>query len=161
MKVDDFNKNEMSYLNDYIKFADTKAGALVGLDGLMLKFDLNQFATPLTYTPSQLIGILALVILLLAIVLDVLVVFPRTGSKPRRGAIFWDNVVQFKRAAQYQSYVLGLDENELNKIMAEQNFHLAETAHRKYHVLKSAFWASAFGAIIVLLTAILPHITHH
>jgi hypothetical protein len=158
MKREDFNKQEMSYLTDFIKFADTKAGVLVGFDSLLVKVAFGNITPHFLRTFTDFTDLLGLLILFLAILFALLVVFPRTRSKPHEGFIFWENIIQFKTASRYESHLSSLDENEIDRIAAEQNFHLAVTANRKYRMLKKSFWYSAIGSSLVLLSILIPYL---
>ena len=96
MNRTDYNRFEISYLTDNIKFADSKAGVLIGMDGLLLRAGIDYFnsagITPQTlFTSSASVGRLSVIFgsffLIIGIILALAVVFPRRASGLRQGFV--------------------------------------------------------------------------
>lgn len=170
MNKADFNKQEMTYIQDSIKFADTKAGALLGMDGLITKlaFDEIRSESGTLYRIGDSLGlfnltllIVGVVFLLAGIVLAIFVVFPRSSSKLHKGFIFWENVAEYKSAKEYTNEFMNLPEDEIDRKIAEENYYLATTATRKYQVLRHGFWVSSIGVSLFLISTCISYITYN
>lgn len=153
-KVDkgDFAKHHNSYLNDYIKFADAKAVAIITINGLIIRvlFDYltnNLLATKYFFT------LVSCILLLIAIFFAVLVVYPRTSAKNSKGLIFWENVSAMNKK-EYLTEVMQIKEEDLLEKVIEQNYFLSKTATLKYKVLKKGFLFSSFGYVGLIIAGL-------
>jgi hypothetical protein len=162
MNRTDYNRFEISYLTDNIKFADSKAGVLIGMDGLLLRAAIDYFnAAGITieklFGSSLSVGFLSIifgsVFLIIGIILALAVVFPRRTSGSRQGFVYWESIAKYPSADDYAGDVMKISEDELDRQMAEQQFYVSITASRKYRMLRRAFWVSSFGAVLVVITA--------
>lgn len=162
MNRTDYNRFEIPYLNDNIKFADSKAGVLIGMDGLLLRAAVDYFKSA-GITFESLLGsstsvghfsvIFGSAFLIIGIILSLAVVFPRRGSGLKRGFVFWESIAAYPSADAYTKDVMGTAEDELDKKMAEQQYYVSLTATKKYNMLRRAFWASSLGAAFITITA--------
>jgi hypothetical protein len=162
MNKTDYNRFEISYLTDNIKFADQKAGVLIGLDGLLLRAAVDffntagiKFETLLTSATSigRISVILGSISLILGIILALAVVFPRRGSVASKGLVFWESIAQYRSPGDYVQAVMTTSDEDFDKTMAEQQYFVSLTATKKYHMLRRAFFASSIGAAFVTITA--------
>jgi hypothetical protein len=155
MNRTDYNRFEIGYLTDNIKFADSKAGVLIGIDGLLLRAAI-EYLGPHGATMSSLIQSFPIVgsaLLVVGIILALAVVFPRRGSGARRGFVFWENIAEYSSAGEYAEDLMTTGEEELDHKMAEQHYYVAQTATKKYNLLRRAFWASSLGALCTVIAA--------
>ena len=97
MNKTDYNRFEVTYLTDNIKFADQKAGLLIGLDGLLLKAAIEFFhSAGVTlesfYAYSSSIGHFSVIVgagfLIVGIILSLAVVSPAQGQRGEKGVCF-------------------------------------------------------------------------
>ena len=162
MNKTDYNRFEISYLTDNIKFADSKAGVLIGMDGLLLRAAVDYFKAAGITVESlfasstsvvRLSVILGSVFLIVGIIMSLAVVFPRRGSGARRGFVFWESIAEYSSVNEYTNDVMNIADDELDRRMAEQQYYVSKTATKKYRMLRRAFWASSFGAAFVIITA--------
>ena len=157
----EFGRNNNNYLNEYIRFADTKAGILLAIEGgFLVKLSDNwskilsnisggKDLTPIFSIELQLtLLVIATIIMLLSTIATLWVIIPRLGEKSKRGYIFWENIAEFPSAKKYVEEVFELSKKELDSILLEQNYYLARTAKRKYRVLRLAF---ILGSIAILI----------
>src|SRR5215813_12745850 len=158
-----YNRFEMTYLTDNIKFADQKAGLLIGLDGLLLRAAVEFFYSAgveiaSLFESSRSIGHLAVILgsifLIVGIISALTVVFPRRSSLACKGLVFWESIVQYPSAGAYVQDVMNAADDELDKRMAEQQYFVSITATKKYHMLRRAFWASCIGAAFITIAAL-------
>jgi hypothetical protein len=162
MNKTDYNRFEISYLTDNIKFADSKAGVLIGLDGLMLRAAIDFFkSAALTFdsllaaatSVGHLSVILGSVFLIAGIILSLAVVFPRRATGVQKGFIFWESVAKYPSAVAYTQDVMNVTDEELDRKMAEQQYYVSLTATKKYAMLRRAFIVSSIGALCVTVAA--------
>ena len=102
MNKTDYNRFEMTYLTDNIKFADQKAGLLIGLDGLLLRAAVEFFHSAgveiaSLFESARSVGhlsvILGSIFLIVGIISALTVVFPRRSSVASKGLVFWESIV--------------------------------------------------------------------
>lgn len=162
MNRTDYNRFEIGYLTDNIKFADSKAGVLIGLDGLMLRAAIDFFKSAGVSFDSLLaastsLGHLSVILgsafLIAGIILSLAVVFPRRAVGVRQGFIFWESVAKYPSVAAYTQDVMNVTDEELDRKMAEQQYYVSMTATKKYAVLRRAFIVSSFGALCITVAA--------
>ncbi len=162
MNRTDYNRFEMGYLTDNIKFADSKAGVLIGMDGLLLRGAIEYYKSAgITFetllesftSVGRFSVIFGSAFLILGIVLSLAVVFPRRGSGSRKGLVFWENIAKYRSADDYMDDLMKVTDDELDRKMAEQQYYVSITATKKYHMLRRAFWASSAGAFLITVTA--------
>jgi hypothetical protein len=161
MNRTDYNRFEISYLTDNIKFAESKAGVLIGMDGLLLRAGIDYFNSAgitiqTLFATSASVGHLSVILgsafLIIGIILALAVVFPRRASGLRQGFIFWESIAKYPSAHDYTEDVMKISEDELDRKMAEQQFYVSITATKKYQMLRRAFWVSSIGAVLIVIT---------
>jgi Family of unknown function (DUF5706) len=162
MNRTDYNRFEISYLTDNIKFADSKAGVLIGMDGLLLRAAIDYFKSAgitieTIFAPTVSVGLLSVifgsVFLIIGIILALAVVFPRRTSGLRQGFVYWESIAKYPSAHDYTDDVMKISEDDLDRQMAQQQYYISITATRKYRMLRRAFWVSSFGAVLIVITA--------
>ena len=160
MNKTDYNRFEVTYLTDNIKFADQKAGLLLGVDGLLLRAAIDYFKAVGITVESLLYSmtrserfflIVGTVFLIIGIILALAVVFPRRSSGTRKGFIFWESIATYPSADEYTKEVMNVTDDELDRKMAEQQYYVSMTATKKYKMLRRAFWASSLGALFITI----------
>lgn len=162
MNRTDYNRFEIGYLTDNIKFADSKAGVLIGMDGLMLRAAVDFFnsagiTSDSLFASSTSLGhisvILGAAFLIAGIILSLAVVFPRRGSGIQRGFVFWESIAKYPSADEYTKDVMNITEEELDRKMSQQQYFVSLTATKKYNMLRRAFIVSSGGALFITITA--------
>lgn len=152
MNKGDFAKHHNSYLNDYIKFADAKALAIITINGLIIRILFNYLSNNLVET-KYFFTLISCILLLVAIFFAVLVVYPRTSAKNSKGIIFWDNVSSIDKG-EYVREVMNIKEEDLLERVIEQNYFLSRTATMKYKVLRKGFLFSGVGYIGLIIAGL-------
>jgi hypothetical protein len=161
MNRTDYNRFEITYLTDNVKFADSKAGVLMGIDGLLLRAAIDYFneagitfrTLPQSMASTEFFLIVGSALLIAGIVLALAVVFPRKSSGSNRGFVFWESIAKYPSADEYTNDLMNIKEDELDRKMAEQQYYVSKTATKKYRMLRRAFWASSLGALFITITA--------
>lgn len=149
MEKVDFAKHHNSYLNEYIRFADAKALAIITINGLIIKILFNYLTNNLVET-KYFFTLISCVLLLIAIFFAALVVYPRTSAKNSKGIIFWENV-SLKDKEEYLRELKQIEEEDLLEKVIEQNYYLSVTATKKYSVLRKGFWFSGLGYFCLII----------
>jgi hypothetical protein len=139
----EFAKHHNAYLNDYIKFADAKALAIITINGLIIRVLFNYLTNNLVET-KYFFTLISCILLLTAIFFAVLVVYPRTSAKNSKGLIFWENVSSMDKN-EFLTEVRKIKEEDLLEKVIEQNYFLSVTATKKYNILRKGFWFSGIG----------------
>lgn len=140
------------YLQEFIKFADQKAGFIFAIASAILTFLVKQqvqrnvLASISNRGLSEWAGFLALLLMATADVLSLLVVLPRLRGKGT-GLVYWKGILDAKGPSDYVLRIRRLGDDGLNTAVLEHCYELAGIADRKYELLKWAMWSGAFGAI--------------
>jgi hypothetical protein len=162
MNKTDYNRLEITYLTDNIKFADSKAGVLIGMDGLLLKAAIDYFKSAKITLESliesltffeRFFVIFGSLFLIIGIFLAIAVVFPRRSSGSKEGLIFWESIAKYPSPDEYTKELMNTTDDEIDRKMAEQQYYVSITATKKYNMLRRAFWASSIGALFITITA--------
>lgn len=142
-------------LNNSLRFADTKAGALIAANGLTAKF-----ISDLVLEGNSLITLLfktGLLLVLAGIVASLVVVLPRRLRSKDKGIIYWENISNMRKD-EYVNTVSELSVQELFEKRIENNYYQAQILTKKFSRLRLAFIISIVGYIVVCLGLILDQI---
>lgn len=152
MKKDEFIKLHQSYLNEYIKFADAKALAIISINGFILNFNFSKHNIKFHNT-EDIFNFVAFILLIITIILAAFAVYPRTNNRSEKGIIFWDNINSMGEK-EFIDKVKFEKEEELLEMMIQQNYFLAKTASMKYSIIRKVFIISALGYFCLLFSSI-------
>ena len=164
-----------AYLNEYIRFADQKAGAILGIQtGILaclfiskthvallaskLSFDMNAFNTLLGA-----VSFCAFLSIFAGLGFAIAAISPRLFSEFRpskyakirtqlldgqtRGPIFWKDILNFPEAEAYFASVNALSPAVQNSNIANHIFVLAGIANSKFYCIMHSVLAGILGAI--------------
>lgn len=138
-----FGKGVNDYLNHYVTVADAKAGAVLAANlavGAAL-LDNQPAADPFFHYRA------AIAILGVSSLLCVVAVFPRLPSGGD-GSIFWEDIRKRGSLAAYGSRVRSLDEEDVEREYASQNWFVSSLLHRKFRYVQWAIVTFAFGVAV-------------
>lgn len=136
-----------AYINDYIRFADAKAGVVIAIMSALLWALLKHIADPPTNIATTWTAVVATVI---ALGVGLFVVWPRTPSA-RRGLFFWGNIAAHKDADEYAEAFLNATEVDIAKGIVLQNYYLSVVAVGKYDVFRWCCRAAAVAGFTGVL----------
>jgi hypothetical protein len=151
-----------AYTNDYIRFADTKAGfaagtvlAVVGALVASHPFDSLSQSPLLQLHYRVWFSALALAVLVLSFICALLAIRPRLKSTAPRGFIFWESVMGHGSDMTYadECKKLSADEMELN--VTRHIYALAAICKRKYFWTNLSILTGSVGGLLagaVILT---------
>jgi hypothetical protein len=146
-----FTNNQNIHLNNSIRFADTKAGALVAVNGLIAKFAFDTIAGQTRIVQYGLSS--GLLLLVISIALSVFVVIPRKVKSKEKGIIYWENMIEMDME-EYIEAIENMEPQEMRKHALMNNYIQAEILTKKFDVLRKAFITSLLGASIFAVVTI-------
>jgi hypothetical protein len=141
------------YINDYIRLADAKAGALFAIFGVLIGILVRQWTEgdePATWWRKALFAS-ALFFGALVLLYAVDVVKPRR-RRAERGIIYWEDIKAYGKDV-YRDVVRQRDEVGLYEAVSAHTYEIAEIAAAKYRSLGRAFLA-VYPAVALGLLAI-------
>ncbi len=140
-----FGKGVNDYLNQYVVIADAKAAAVLAANLALGVALLDQKPAS---GPAWIFAA-AFSMLVLSSVICLLAVFPRLPAGGD-GPIFWEDIRKRGSLAVYRSQLRSLDENDVERAYAAQNWYVSQLLHKKYRL---AQWGIATFALAVALCA--------
>ncbi len=141
-----FGKGVNDYLNQYVVIADAKAAAVLAANlalGVAL-LDHKPVTGPMWVFAA------AFAMLVLSSAICLFVVFPRLPAGGD-GPIFWEDIRSRGSLAVYRSQLRSLDENDVERAYAAQNWYVSQLLHKKYRL---AQWGIVTFALAVALCAL-------
>ena len=154
----DFLWNTHKYLNDAIRFADTKAGFTVALActivGALFAGKLHHLfllIPPRQWTPISWLSAAAFLGLGASIASGVWTICPRLSNKQPKGFLYWGGVTEHGSPENFWAKMKDQSQEALVEHLAHHAFCLSEISRTKY------FWVSlamTFGALGGLLAAL-------
>lgn len=161
--------NVHSYTNEYIRFADAKAGVVIAwvsaVIAALISTKAHYYFVKATLafpgfgfreTALGVCSLTAFLALATSFVLAVWTIRPRLHSSQVRGYIFWENIRRYKQKKDYWDELGACDSAGLERTTAEHVWDLAEVCSRKYFWLNLAIYfasvGSSLGCLIVLLS---------
>ena len=155
-----------AYTNDYIRFADAKAGFCAGVASALMgalfasrfqDFFTKALARDPGATWNLLAGasLLAFTFLGASVVAAIAAIRPRLWTHSNKGFIFWESISSYRTAAEFGAAYETQTELELNACLSHHLYSLATICRRKYACVNAAIWLTtiggAFAAIALLL----------
>lgn len=153
------------YTNDYIRFADTKAGFAAGtvlavMGALVASHPFDSLSqTPFTQLHYRVwFSALALAFLVFSFICALLAIRPRLKSTVPKGFIFWASVVEHGSDMAYagECKKLSVDEMELN--VSRHIYALAAISTRKYYWTNLSILTGAAGGLLTGAIVLFIHI---
>jgi hypothetical protein len=154
-----------AYTNDYIRFADTKAGFVAGavlavIGALVASHPFDSLSqSPLTQLPYRVwFSASVLAVLVVSFTCALLAIRPRVKSAMPRGFIFWVSVVEHGSDMAYASECkkLSVDEMELN--VSRHIYALAAICKRKYFWTNLSIMIGSAGGLLAGAVILTIHI---
>lgn len=161
----EFLWNTHSYINEYIRFSDTKAGFVITLSGALLgslystkahelfvKFEVSRWSWLNWFSFASFL------MLVLAVLLGIWAIRPRLWSRSDRAFIYWGGIAKHQSGEAFSEEFRLLADDSLLGYLAHHVFELSTVCARKY------FWVSAsivvggvgglLAAVVVLLRSV-------
>lgn len=148
-----------SYINEYIRFADAKAGftvaiatALIGALFTARCHERFLYIAPVQWTGIGWLSFLSFAFLLASILAAVAAVRPRLWTTPSEGFIFWESVTAFKSPENFTGALLNQTPDSLAVQVAHHVYALSTVCRRKYLYVNAAIMLGVAGGILGGLT---------
>lgn len=152
----EFAWNTHAYINEYIRFADTKAAAaILFCSGLIAGLytagahHLFSRSTPGHWGFLGFVAFLAFAFLAVGVVAAGWATLPRLwSSQPSRGYVFWDRILVHGTPAAFVNDVTSRSGGELLDHVSHHLFDLSAVCRSKYKCVKVSLWTAGIGALI-------------
>lgn len=146
-----FTQLQNTYLNNSLRFADTKAGALVAVNGLIIKF-VADFLTKWNGIVHGLATV-SIGLLVISILLSVIVVLPKNIKDNEKGFIYWRYIVN-DTLENYKDQIKNRPTSELLDESIRNNYLQAIVLAKKFRWLHMAFVISLIAYVVMVLLGI-------
>jgi hypothetical protein len=152
------------YTNEYIRFADTKAAFIAGVDAALVGtavssslYDSCLRQTPCHWPAAVWLGNAGIIPLGISIAFCVSAIIPRLWHNVVHGFIYWDSVLAHGSPKQFiQAYDALLPES-LTHELANHVYVLASIAKKKYGLVRKAVWSGVVGGVVTGVAVWLQH----
>jgi len=166
-KAADFLWNTHNYLNEYIRFSDTKAGVVVVLASgiIAAMYAAKLHVGVLGKWPSQWhwldwLATSSFALLAATVALAVWAIKPRLTNDQSQGFVFWNSIRGFRSASDFWSAFRAQSVDGMAEHLSAHLFTLAGVCKRKYFWVALSIWVAlvgaASGAAAVLLKDVVP-----
>ncbi len=141
-----------SYINEYIRFADAKSAVVIAwsstLMGVLIANDVHDVA----FDDQRNVLIRAAVVvsfllLSLSFVLAIWAILPRLGTKSVQGLIFWESVLGYPSAKEFETAVNSATELEMDRELTTHIYDLSCVCRAKYSRVNSAILCATIGSV--------------
>lgn len=147
-----YANNQNVHLNNSIRFADTKAGVLVAVNGLLAKFSFDKVAEqPFIIQLGLALGFIFLII---GMALSLFVVFPRKKNSDAKGIVYWENIIQMGED-EYVDTIEGMEPGEIREKTLRNNYIQSKILTEKFDLLRHAFTNSLIGYSIIIVVVVI------
>ncbi len=153
------------YTNDYIKFADTKAGFVAGtvlvvIGALVASHPFDSLSgIPLAQLHYRVgFGALALVILVFSFICALLAIRPRLRSTVPRGFIYWASVIEHGSDLAYADACKKLSADQMELNVSRHVYALAAICTRKYFWTNLSILTGSVGGLLAGAIVLVSHI---
>lgn len=149
-----------TYVTEFIKLADQKAGFLfalsTGLLAIMYKnaAQIHFLKAVNTWSFPDFLYFVALLALISSAALSFLVVKPRTKIEKPSGLIFWQTVASFDSTQDYLNKALSLSKKEVLQELFYYHYRLSKTCDSKYDNLNAAIIVGIIGITLSIILLI-------
>jgi hypothetical protein len=147
-----------NYTNQYIRFADTKAGFCVAivlaLFGALVSAGTHELFLHVARVQWALLAwasLVAFLLLIVAVLAAVAAVRPRLWTHSSRGFIFWESVAAYESPDRFSDAFRTQLDNDLKDHLAHHLYTLAKVCRRKYLWVNWAIFTGATGGVLGLI----------
>jgi hypothetical protein len=162
-QLGDYLWNLHKYTNDYVRFADTKAAAILGFcSGLMGVLYLAKnpkrllSMAPVSWSLGDWALIAAFILLTVALVCVGMAIVPRLEGRQSRGFIYWDSALEHGAADTYWQRLTQHSSRQLNEHLAHHVYSVAAISSAKYRwasrAIRVAMVGASFAAVVLIAT---------
>jgi hypothetical protein len=158
----EFLWKDHSYINEYIRFSDTKAGFVITISGALLGLLYSMKAHELIVKTcvSRWSGLNwsssgSFLMLMAAVLLGVWAIRPRLWSHQDRSLIYWGGIAKYPSREGFYSAFSRLSDDELVEQLAHHVFELSAVCASKYFWVSAAILAGVIGGTLAAVVVVL------
>jgi hypothetical protein len=162
----DFLWEVHKYMNEYIRFADTKAAfiaaaatALIGSLVASSLFDSSFRTSPCLWSKLQWMGIVSLLLLIVSLGFSIAAIRSRLWNKTSVGYIFWGSIAGHGSMLQFTRAVHELSLLGMTNAISDHLFVLSSIAKRKYGYVDWALSVGVAGGALAGIVLFVQHAT--
>ena len=156
--LSEFLWNVHSYTNEYIRFADAKAGVVItlasALIGALFTADLHHAFMRFPVPQWRFTGwgaCLAFLSLVAAIAASGWAVRPRLWTKQKPGVIFWESIVAHRSSDAFWGNLRLTDDLARTEHVARHIYDLGGVCRAKYRLAAIGLWLAILGGVLAAL----------
>jgi hypothetical protein len=149
----------LQIVSDWIKVADTKAGAALAVDGAVLAVTAARLrGSPAPSIPSILVSSVAVALAAASVLLAIWTVLPRAQRLRTESISYYGTIAAFNSAAEFRTAALTTlsDPDQLSKNIAQHIWAFSRAAARKYRLVRWAIMLLAGSMLVGTLGLLLP-----
>jgi hypothetical protein len=155
----EFLWNVQKYINDYLRFGDTKAGFAVATASAILGALLRVRAQtafmcmPHQWAPAGWFAALAFLFLCLSILVGVVAVTPPLRQSRTPGLMYWTEIASHRDESNFWASVASHSADELTRTLAKHVFIVSVICRVKYRLVTACILFGVLGAVFAALFA--------
>jgi len=157
----EFLWNTHSYINEYIRFSDSKAGIAITISGALLGLlysgrvqDLFVKSPVGAWSWVSWFSFTAFFFLVVAVLLGVWAIKPRPWSRQQRALVYWGGIAKFPHPEAFCSEFRRQSDHALIEHLANHVHELSTVCASKYFWVSCSILAGAVGGILGALILI-------
>ncbi len=151
-----------SYINEYIRFSDTKAGFVITLSGALLGLLYSTKAHDLfvksgagAWSWRNWSSFASFSLLVVAVLLGVWAIRPRLWSHQHRAFIFWGGIAKYPSREAFSSEFSQLSDDRLAEHLARHVFELSAVCASKYFWVSVSILTAVLGGLLAAVVAVM------
>jgi hypothetical protein len=152
------------YTNEYIRFADTKAAFIAGVDAALIGtaissslFDSCLHQSPCHWSVALWLGIAGVIPLCFSIAFSVSTIIPLRWHNVTHGFIYWNSVVAHGSPKNFGHAFVALSSDGMTSELTNHIYVLGTIAKKKYEFICMAAWLSVVGCVLTGIAVWLQH----
>jgi hypothetical protein len=152
--------NVQKYINDYLRFGDTKAALSVAtvsaIIGALFKVDAQSSfrSGAILSNCSAWFSLIAFASLGLSAVLGIIAVTPPFRQRRTRGLMYWNEIAAHGNESEYWNAVREQSVEELTRSLSRHIFTVSNVCRYKYRLIQGCIVLGLVGAVFAALFAL-------
>ncbi|MEE0942221.1 MAG: DUF5706 domain-containing protein [Methanobrevibacter sp.] len=138
----------------WIKFADTKAIAFLGIIGIILTIFIKNFKIfselPITNT-IKLLSLISVGLLIISVFFSILCLYPQKSDKIEKNAFYYNAISHNFKQDSYGKYLDELNEETFYNQLSVQIFQLASVCDKKYCYVEKSLKFFIWGGVVLFI----------
>ena len=149
-----FVDQQQMHLANSLRFADTKAGALIGVCGLVLPQTLFLLESEIML--QKILYIFALILIAVGILISFLVVLPTSKNSKAKGSVYWEHIQNYTQQ-EFMAQVKTMNNEQFMDYWLENNYIQSVILTRKFRYLSYSFKCCLCAFLLSIASFIVPY----